>query len=61
MLIWMDGVTKLDIIRNETIRGTMEVGEISKRLKGYGHLLRRGEGYVGKILVVVEAPGKTGR
>ena len=46
MLRWMSGVTKLDRIRNERIRGTTKVGEISKkvqesRLKWYGHVLRR--------------------
>ena len=33
MLRWMSGVTKLDIIRNERIRGTMKVGEISKKVQ----------------------------
>ena len=46
MLRWMSGVTKLDRIRNEIIRGTTKVGEISKkvqesRLTWYGHVLRR--------------------
>ena len=46
MLRWMSGVTKLDRIRNERIRGMTKVGEISKkvqesRLKWYGHVLRR--------------------
>ena len=53
MLRWMSGVTKLDRIRNERIRGTTEVGEISKkvqesRLKWYGHVLRREDECVGK-------------
>ena len=53
MLRWMNGVTKLDRIRNERIRGTTKVGEISKkvqesRLNWYGHELRRE--YVGKRL-----------
>ena len=33
MLRWMSGVTKLDRIRNETIRGTYKVGEISKKVQ----------------------------
>ncbi len=46
----MSGVTKLDRIRNERIRGTTKVGEISKkvqesRLKWYGHVLRRKDEY----------------
>ena len=53
MLRWMCGVTKLDKIRNERIRGTTKVGDIrvegiditfSKRgLKWYGHVMRRNE------------------
>ena len=44
------GVIKLDRIRNEGIRGTTKVGEISKkvqesRLKWYGHVLRRKDEY----------------
>ena len=47
-LRWMSGVTKLDRIRNERIRGTTKLGEISKklqesRLKWYGHVLRSEE------------------
>ena len=50
MLRWVSGVTKLDRIRNERIRGTTKVGEISKkvqesRLKRYGHVLRREDEY----------------
>ena len=62
MLIrWMSEVTKLDRIRNERIRGTTKVGEISKkveesRLKWYGHVLRREEEHVSKR--VMEVPGK---
>ena len=46
MLRWMCGVMKLDKIRNERIRGTTKVGEITKkvqerRLKWYGHVMRR--------------------
>ena len=42
MLRWMSGVTKLDRIRNERIRGTTKVGEIcnkvqESRLMWYGH------------------------
>ena len=69
MLRWMSGVTKLDRIRNEIIRGTTKVGEISKkvqesRLKWYGHVLRREEEYVGnyiKRVMVMEVPGERRR
>ena len=62
----MSRVTKLDRIRNERIRGTTKVGEISKkvqesRLKWYGHVLRREEEYVGKRVMVMEVPGKRRR
>ena len=48
MLQWMCGVTKLDKIRNEGLRGTTKVGEITKKvqergLKWYGHVMRREE------------------
>ena len=33
MLRWMSGVTKLDRIRSERIRGTTKVGEISKKVQ----------------------------
>ena len=63
MLRWMSGVTKLDRIRNERIRGTTKVGEISKkvpesRLKWYGHVLRREDEYIGKRVMGMEVPGK---
>ena len=66
MLRWMSGVTKLDRIRNERIRGTSKVGEISKKvqesmLKWYGHVLRREDEYVGKIVIGMEVPVKRRR
>ena len=62
----MSGVTKLDRIRNERIRGTTKVGEIVKkvhesRLKWYGHVLRREEASVGKRMMVMEVPGERRR
>ena len=47
-------------IRNERIRGTAKVREISKesRLKWYGYVLRREEEYVGKRVMVMEVPWK---
>ena len=66
MLRWMNGVTKLDRIRNERIRGTTKVGEISRkaqetRSKWYGHVLRREEEYIGKRVMAMEVPGKRRR
>ena len=51
MLRWMCGVSKLDKIRNERIRGTTKVGEIKKKVqerrwKWYGHVMGNMEAYV---------------
>ena len=59
MLRWMCGVTKLDKIRNERIRGTTKVGEITKkvqerRLKWYEHVIRIEEHYVGRRAMVMK-------
>jgi len=53
MLRWMCGVTKMDKIMNERIRGTTKVVEISRkiqerRLQWFGHVKRREEEYVGR-------------
>uniref|UniRef100_A0A8D9FDT2 Endonuclease-reverse transcriptase n=1 Tax=Cacopsylla melanoneura TaxID=428564 RepID=A0A8D9FDT2_9HEMI len=52
MLRWSCGVTKLDRIRNEVIRGKIKVTELSKkvqerRLQWFGHVERRDESYIG--------------
>ena len=66
MLRWVSGVTKQDRIRNEIIRGTTKVGEISKkvqecRLKWCGHVIRREDKSVGKRVMWMEVPGKRRR
>ena len=66
MLRWMCGVTKLDKIRNERIRGTTKVAEITKkvqerRLKWYGHVMRREEHYVGRRAMVMTVQGRRKR
>ena len=66
MLRWMCGVTKLDKIRNERIRGTVKVEKISKkvqerRLHWYGHVMRRDEEYVRKRVREMEVPGRRNR
>ena len=53
MLRWMCGCTKVERTRNGIIKGMTEVGEISKkvqerRLKWYGHVIRRDEEWVSK-------------
>ena len=64
----MCGVTKLYKIRNERIRRTTKVGEITKkaqerRLKWFGHVIRREEHYVGSRMMVMKVQGirKRGR
>ena len=66
MLRWMSGVTKLDMIRNERIRGTTKVREITKkiqerRLKSYGSVIRREEHYVGRRVVEMKVQGRRKR
>ncbi|KAI5738758.1 hypothetical protein M8J77_010857 [Diaphorina citri] len=66
MLRWMCGVTRLDKIRNEIIRGKVKVLEISKkiqekRLQWYGHIKRRDEEYVGNKVREMEVEGQRGR
>ena len=66
MLRWACGVTRKDKIRNERIRGTIKVTEISKkiqerRLQWYGHVMRREENYVGRRVMELEPEGRRGR
>ena len=60
---WMCGAAKMDRIRNERIRGTAKMVEISKKVQEsrstwYEHVLRREEEYVGKRVVVMEVQEK---
>ena len=57
---------KLDNIRNERIRGTTKVGEIAmkveeRRLKWYGHVMRREEHYVGRRAMEMKVQGRRKR
>ena len=66
MIRMMCGVTKLDKIRNERIRGTTKVGEITKkvqerRLKWYGHVMRREEHYIVRRAMVMKVQGRRTR
>ena len=66
MLRWMCRVTKQDNIRNERIRGTTKVGEITKKVqerrsKWYGHVMRREEYYVGGRAIVMKVQGRRKR
>ena len=66
MLRWMSGVTREDKIRNEYIRGSTKVIELSKkiqegRLRWYGHLLRRDDDHVGRHIMEMEVQGRRKR
>ena len=63
MFRWTFGGTKRNRIRNERIRGTTKLGEIStrvqeRRLKWYGYVMRMGEEYVGKIVMMMDVEGR---
>ena len=66
MLRCICGVAKLDKIINERIRGTTKLGEIAKknlerRLKWYGHVMRREEHYVGRRAMEMKVHGRRKR
>ena len=66
MLRWMCGVTRLDRIKNDYIRGTVKVAEVTKkmqerRLQWYGHVMRREEESVCRRVMNMEVPGKRKR
>ena len=61
MLRFAMGVTRLDKIRNEYIRGTAGVERLGNkltegRLRWYGHVLRQDDAYVGKRVIGMELP-----
>ena len=66
MLRFSMGVTRMDRVRNEHIRGTAQVGRMSDkareaRLRWYGHVQRRNEGYIGKRMLEMGIPGRRRR
>ena len=63
MLRFALGVTMMDKIRNEYIRGTAQVGRVGEkireaRLRWYGYVRRKDDGYIGKGMLRMELPGK---
>ena len=63
MLRFSLGVTRMDKIRNEYIRGTAQVGRFGEKTREatprwYGHVLRRDDGYIGRRIMRIELPGK---
>ena len=66
MLRFSLGLTRMDKIRNEYIRGTAQVGKFGEktreaRLRWYGHLRRKDDGYIGRRMLRMELPGKRKR
>ncbi|KAK3537842.1 hypothetical protein QTP70_019862 [Hemibagrus guttatus] len=60
------GVTRLDRIRNEYIRGTAHVGRLGDkvreaRLRWFGHVQRRESEYIGRRMLDMELPGRRQR
>ena len=66
MLRFSLGVTRMDKIRNEYIRGTAQVGRFGEktreaRLRWYGHVRRKDDAYIGRRVLRMELPGKRKR
>ncbi|KAK3528530.1 hypothetical protein QTP70_001732 [Hemibagrus guttatus] len=66
MLRFSLGVTRLDRIRNEYIRGTAHVGRLGDkvreaRLRWFGHVQRRESEYIGRRMSDMELPGRRQR
>ena len=56
----------MDKSRNEYIRGTAQVGRFGEktreaRLRLYGHVVRKDDGYIGRRMLRMELPGKSKR
>ncbi|KAK3568025.1 hypothetical protein QTP86_028617 [Hemibagrus guttatus] len=63
MLRFSLGVTRLDRIRNEYIRGTAHVGHLGDkvreaRLRWFGHVQRRESEYIGRRMLDMGLPGR---
>ncbi|KAK3575243.1 hypothetical protein QTP86_023434, partial [Hemibagrus guttatus] len=66
MLRFSLGVTRLDRIRNEYIRGTAHIGHLGDkvreaRLRWFGHVQRRESEYIGGRMLDMELPGRRQR
>ena len=66
MLRRMSGVAMMDRVRNEYIRGSLKVTDISKkiqeaRLRWYGHIMRREKGHLARDVLEMEVQGRRGR
>ena len=66
MLRFSMGVTRKDKIRNGYMRSTVKIERLGMkmregRLRWYGHLMKRGQEYVGRKMMEMELPGKRRR
>ncbi|CAK1577904.1 unnamed protein product [Parnassius mnemosyne] len=66
MLRWMCGVTRMDKIRNEYIRGSLKVAPVVEKVRGsrlawFGHVMRRNKSHVTKRVLNMNVEGHTGR
>ncbi|KAG2462202.1 RTJK polymerase, partial [Polypterus senegalus] len=66
MLRFALGVTRMDRIRNEYVRGSAQVGRLGNkvreaRLCWFGHMQRRDVGYIGRRMLRIELSGKRKR
>ena len=66
MLRFSLGVTRMDKIRNDYIRGTSQVGRFGEktreaRLGWHGHARRKDDGYIRRRMLRIELPGKRKR
>ena len=60
------GVTRKDKIKNEHAGRTAKIAKLGDKLRGtrlrwYGHVKSREEGYVGEIIIDMARPGKRRR
>ena len=66
MLRFAMGVTRKDKIRNEYIRSTVKIELLGmkmreRKLRWYGHVMKRDQEYVGRKMMEMELPGKRRR
>lgn len=66
MLRFSLGVSRMDRIRNEVIRGTTQTGRFGEkareaRLRWFGHVQRRDSPYIGRRMLEMELPGRRQR
>lgn len=66
MLRWMCGVTRMDRIRNEYIRGSLKVAPIAEKLRAnrlswYGHVRRRDDSHVTQRVLSMNVDGRKSR